>query len=288
DSLLINISNKKNIGWISGLGTGIGYLGTILSVILAYIIGYFYGFESILGIKIIFILTAVLFFGFSLFTFIFVKEISRIKIKKHHFKDAFKRVIFTLKNIRKFKSVWFFLLASFLYTDGANTAIIFLFLYAKDQIGLTLVQFLPVYIIIALAAGLGSISSGKLADKIGHKRTLSIVLFSWIIIIFILYLKTSYATFLLAGILGGALLGATWTTTRPMLVSIAPKGKVAELFGYQGLTEKFSGVIGPLLYGFTAVAIGFRQALLVVIVLFILGAIVLTFVKTKELPKKYQ
>jgi len=281
DSLLINISNKRNIGWVSGLGTGVGYLGTILSVILAYITGYFYGFESISGIKIVFALTAILFFVFSLFTFIFVKETSKIKIKKQHFKDAFKRVIFTLKNIKKFKSVWIFLLASFLYTDGANTAIIFLFLYAKDQIGLTLVQFLPLYLIMALAAGLGSISFGKLADKLGHKRTLSIVLFSWIIIIFVLYLKTIYTTFLLAGILGGALLGATWTTTRPMLVTLIPKDKVAELFGYQGLTEKFSGVIGPLLYGFIAVALGFKQALLVVIALFLLGSIALAFVKQK-------
>jgi UMF1 family MFS transporter len=95
-------------------------------------------------------------------------------------------------------------------------------------------------------------------------------------------MRTTYPIFLAVGIFGGALLGAIWTITRPLLISLAPKDKIAELLGYQGLTEKFSGVIGPVLYGWVAVAFGFRQALIVVIVLFILGGLVLRFVKEKR------
>ena len=279
DSLLVNLSNKKNIGRISGIGTAVGYLGAILSVGIAYLIGSFYGYETILGIKIIFIATALLFFGFSLFTFLLVKETSKIKIKKAHFKKAFTKVIYTIKSFKKFKYIWIFLLASFLYVDAANTAIIFLYLYARDQIGLALVQFLPIYVLMALAAGVGSLIFGKITDNIGHKRTLFIILFSWIVIILILYVKTTFTTFLLTGIVGGALLGGIWTTTRPILVDLAPKDKIAELFGYQGLTEKFSGVIGPALFGAIAVTFGFKQALLVVILLFLSGALALRFVK---------
>ena len=46
DALLVNISTKRNIGFISGLGTAVGYLGTILSVSVAYIIGLFYSFVN--------------------------------------------------------------------------------------------------------------------------------------------------------------------------------------------------------------------------------------------------
>ncbi len=282
DSFLVELSHKKNIGWVSGLGTAIGYLGTIFSVIIAYIVGYLYGYEDITAIQIIFMLTAIFYFGFSIFTFVFVKEISETKIQKRHFKEAFKRVIFTIKEIKKFRFLWIFLLSSFLYMDAANTAIIFLFLYAKDQIGLTLIQFLPIYLIMATSAGLGSAFFGKLTDKLGHKKALNIVLFLWILIILILYMKTNYTTFLIAGILGGALLGALWTITRPILVDLAPQDKIAELFGYQGLTEKFSGVIGPALFGYIAVVLGFKQALLVVIALFLAGFIALLFVKMQK------
>lgn len=282
DSFLVNLSTKKNIGRISGFGTAIGYLGAMLSVIVAFVVGYFYGYESIESIKLIFILTALLFFGFSLFTFVLLKETSKTKIKSHHFKKAFKNVIFTIKNIKKFKSIWLFLLASFLYTDAANTAIIFLFLFGRDQLGLTIAQFLPLYAIMALSSGIGSLSFGKITDKIGHKKTLNLILFSWIIIILILFIKINFTTFFVAGILGGALLGALWTVTRPMLVEISPRKKIAELFGYQGLTEKFSGIIGPTVFGLVAVTMGFRYALLVIISLLILGLFVLKFVKTNS------
>ncbi|MCK4521705.1 MAG: MFS transporter, partial [Nanoarchaeota archaeon] len=137
------------------------------------------------------------------------------------------------------------------------------------------------YIVMAVASGIGALFFGKLTDKLGHKKTLTSVLFLWIIIIIMLYLKTTYTTFLIAGILGGALLGGIWTITRPLLIELAPKTQVAELLGYQGLTEKFGGVVGPFLFGTIAVVIGFRQALLVVIALFLAGMIVLRFVKTK-------
>ena len=213
------------------------------------------------------------------FTWKPLKEVSKTRIEKRHFVEAFKKVISTIRNIKKFKSLWIFLFASFLYVDGANTAIIFLFLFAKDQLGLRLIQFLPLYVLMAIAAGVGSLFFGKITDKLGHKKTLNIVLILWVFLILILYIKINYATFLLTGILGGALLGGVWTITRPMLVELAPKAKIAELFGYQGLTEKFSGVIGPASFGFVAVVVGFKQALLVVIALFLAGAFVLRFVK---------
>ena len=281
DALLVDISTKKNLGWISGIGTAVGYLGTVLSVALAYLIGFFYGHETIMGIKIVFILTALLFFGFSLFTFTLVKERSRTKIKLDHFKEGAKRVLSTLKEIKKFKSVWTFLLASFLYVDGANTAIIFLFLYARDQIGLTVIQFLPLYVLMALAGGAGAIFFGKITDRLGHKKSLMIILFLWTLVILGLYLRTTYATFIAAGLIGGALLGAMWTITRPMLIELAPKNKISELLGYQGLTEKFGGIIGPVLFGSISVAFGFKAALLVIIGLFLAGAIVLSRVKIK-------
>ncbi len=279
DSLLVNVSTPQNIGKISGFGTAVGYAGTIFSAVVAYSIGFLYGYESIPGITLVFVITALLYFGCSLFTFVLVKEKSEKKIHKEHFRKAFYNTIYTLRNIKKFKSIWLFLLASFLYVDAASTVIIFLFLYARDQLGLGLAEFLPLYAIMALAAGIGSLAFGRIADRVGHKKTLLMVLFLWTVLILLLYFKTTLTTFMAVGILGGALLGAIWTITRPLLIELAPRKKVAELLGYQGLTEKFSGVLGPALFGFLAVTVGFKPALWVVIVFFLLGALVLNFVK---------
>jgi len=281
DSFLVNLSTKKNRGWISGIGTSVGYIGTLLSIGIAYIVGLIYGFETLEGIRLIFILIAIFFFAFSLISFALLKEPGKTKFKKIHFKKAFKNVIYTLKSFKKFKTVWIFLLASFLFVDAANTTIIFLFLFARDQIGLSLVEFFPIYIIFAIAAGIGSLIFGKITDKFGHKKTLMTDLILWIGVIGLLYFWQNYTIFLIVGALGGALLGGIWTIVRPLLLQIAPEEKAAELLGYQGLTEKFSGVIGPALFGLIAVLFGFTQALLVPIILFVLGAFVLSFVKMK-------
>ena len=279
DSFLVNLSNSKNIGKISGIGTAVGYLGTILSIGIAYLVGYKYGFETILGIKIIFILTALSFFLISLITFYYLKETSKTKIKIHHFKQAFNNVAYTIKGIKKHKNLWLFLLSSFLYVDAANTTVVFLYLYARDQLQLSLVQFLPIYLVMALSAFFGAMIFGYLSDKFRPKRTLLYVLFLWIGVILLLYFKTTFTTFLIVGIFGGALLGGIWTITRPILVELAPKEKITEYFGYQGLTEKFSGVIGPFFFGYIAILFGFKPALLIVIGLFLLGAFVLSLVK---------
>jgi UMF1 family MFS transporter len=97
----------------------------------------------------------------------------------------------------------------------------------------------------------------------------------------LIFFNITYTTFLLVGIFGGAFLGGLWTVTRPLLVSLAPKEKISELFGYQGLTEKFGGIVGPLAFGTVASLWGFRQALLVIIALFTLSAITLKLVKIK-------
>jgi len=282
DSMLVNISTERNIGRISGIGTAAGYLGTILSVAVAYVIGFQLGFDTTRGIQAVFIVTAILFFGFSMITFVTMKDPSRTRIQKKHFKKAFTKVVSTLGSIKRYRYIWLFLLASFLYVDAANTAIIFLFLFARDQLGITLVQFLPLYVMMAISAGIGSLVFGKLSDKLGHKKTLLAVIFMWTTIIVALYLYTNLVTFFIVGIVGGALLGAVWTISRPLLVELAPKSKISELFGYQGLTEKFSGVFGPLLFSAVALYFDFRQALLVVIALFLVGGLILNFVKVRK------
>ncbi len=84
------------------------------------------------------------------------------------------------------------------------------------------------------------------------------------------------------GSVGGALLGGIWTATRPMLMSIAPKHKIAELLGFQGLTEKFGGVFGPIAFGFVVVKSGYKPALLVLLAFIGLGLIFLLQVKPKR------
>jgi len=273
DALLITISTQKTIGKISGLGVAFGYLGTILSLGMAFIILSLLGWENKLSIQTILIATGLFYFVFSLFLFAWTPEHlpGRKVALGRGARQAFHSLMDSFKKVKKNASVWFFLLASLLYTDGMNTAIIFLYLYGREQLGVTVQQFLPIFAVMAVGAGLGALLFGKVADALTPRKTLLILVGVWICVILVLLFKTTFVTYIASGIIGGAALGGIWAVTRPMLLSLVAKEKAAEYLGFQGLTEKLSGVFGPIVFGWLVVHSGYTAALLSVIVFFIFG-----------------
>lgn len=281
DSMLPDIVAKKHIGKVSGIGTAFGYVGTILSLIIAANILNSFGWETEIGTRLIFPATGMFFFIFSMPLFLWFRE----KKKKTGslgwgIKKSFAEVKDTVTGLKKYRNVWLFLLASLIYVDSLNTSIIFLYLFGRETLGLTVQQFFPIFGFMAGGAILGSLFFGFLSDKFGPKKSLVFALVLWIAIITNLIIKTNYANYMITGIVGGALLGAIWTTTRPMLIKIAPKKKLAELFGFQGLTEKLGGLVGPVVFGGLVLISGYTAALISVLVFFVIGLVMLLNVRT--------
>jgi UMF1 family MFS transporter len=64
---------------------------------------------------------------------------------------------------------------------------------------------------------------------------------------------------------------------------MSPAAKSGEFFGLFGIMEKFSAVIGPMLFAIAGVVFGSsRPAVLSLIVIFFVGGLLLTFVKVEE------
>ena len=72
--LKLDISNKNNRGKISGYGTAVGYVGTLLSLGMAFLILQWFGPDTEFATRMIFPATAIFFLGFSLITFFNVKD----------------------------------------------------------------------------------------------------------------------------------------------------------------------------------------------------------------------
>ncbi len=283
DAKLADISTKKNVGKISGIGTAFGYVGTILSLVMAYLILGRFGFDSLEGIKIVFIGTGIFYFVFSLPLFFVLKDrIINGETGFRLFRDSFLSVKNTFTHIKQYRNVFLFLISSLLFVDGMETAIIYLYLFGQQQLGITVQNFFFLFGLMSVAAALGAWVFGHLTDRFGPKKTLAGILFAWLIILSLLFFKTNITTYVLVGSIGGALLGGIWTATRPMLLSIAPRHKIAELLGFQGLTEKFGGVFGPIAFGFVVVRAGYRPALLVLLAFIGLGLLFLLKVSSKR------
>ena len=280
NALIPTLGTPEEYGKISGIGVAWGYVGTLLSLVIASLILMNLGWESIEGTKAMFMLTAVIFLGFSLFMFLGMKERrNHIKEKWHiNTHHAINDVLKTIKQVRRHKGLIAYLIALFMFVNAITATIVFLYLYGKSAIGLETQSFMIVYASFAVSAIGGSYFFGKLTDKIGPKRALTLAGVLWLIVLGVLYSVQSFSMFLFAGLLGGAAMGAVWTSSRPLLIAISPKKGVGQFFGFSELANKFSGVLGPIVYGYLAYAYTDRIAVLSLVVFFILGLIALKFV----------
>ena len=105
------------------------------------------------------------------------------------------------------------------------------------------------------AAIFGGVIWGFVVDKLGPKKTLTIVLSGWIttfiIASFVGFLHLHIGWLFVVACCAGICLGGTWASDRPLMLRLTPPDRVGEFYGLYGMVGRFSAVTGPLLWGFT-------------------------------------
>jgi len=87
------------------------------------------------------------------------------------------------------------------------------------------------------------------AERLTTKSTVILGLIIYTIIpVWGFFLKTE-AEFFMIGWLVGTVQGGTQALSRSIYSKLSPPAKSGEFFGLYGLSEKFAGILGPLLYG---------------------------------------
>ncbi|MDI6804267.1 MAG: MFS transporter [Bacteroidota bacterium] len=277
DSFLPEITTQRSYGRVSGYGFAMGYIGSLFTLLIAFPF-YIKGFvpENIFNVQISFLIAAGFFFIFSIPLFLFLKEKNRTASLKLNFVGiGYKRVKSTFKEFNKYKNIGKFLLSYFIYIDAINTIIIFSSIFARETLHFEISEIIIFFAIVQTSAIIGSILFGILSDHFGQKRTLSLTLILWLIIVVIAYFVTSKGLFYFVGILAGLALGSSQSTSRSLMSKITPFEKKTEFFGFYSFFGKASAIIGPLLFGFISSLLDQRIAIISVGVLMLVGLILL-------------
>lgn len=285
DSLLPTVSREENRGRVSGLGVGLGYVGTIAGILMVA------PFVDQWGRGGAFLPTALLFLLFAIPCFLFVKERgSGTRWSGRLVKEGYIQLYWTLRNARRHSNLLRFIGARFLYVDAVNTLLTFMAIYVTQVIGFDDDQIRVLLIISTSFAIVGSFLYGRVVDRIGPKKTLTIVLAQWGIV-FVAAATTTYSpVFWVVGALAGIALGGTWTSDRAFLTRLAPPNQMGEFFGLYQLAGRFAAVVGPLIWAATTDGLAglgdvrFRIAILVLLVNVVLGFILLMTVKDRREP----
>lgn len=123
----------------------------------------------------------------------------------------------------------------------------------------------------------------RLVERIDTKHAVILGLLIYTIIpVWGFFLKTQ-AEFFMIGWLVGTVQGGTQALSRSIYASLAPRGKSGEFFGLYGLSEKFAGILGPLLYGIVGtITHNPRDSILSISVFFLIGIYILFKVDEKK------
>jgi UMF1 family MFS transporter len=162
---------------------------------------------------------------------------------------ATREVLHTLRNARQHPGLFRFLIANYLYEDAINTIIVFMAIYAQKVMGLPDTTKVAFFITGTTAAIVGSYIFGFVTDRMGAKRTLTIVLIVWIVALAAVSLTTNVLLFWVLGAIMGVSMGATWTSARPLLAQLSPPEMLGEVFGLYALSGKAAAILGPLVWG---------------------------------------
>jgi UMF1 family MFS transporter len=275
NSFLPTIAPEDHQGRVSGWGFGIGYAGSICSLLIALPLVKAGRYE------LVWLSTAFFFAVFSLPAFLFLPEDGRgkIPIAEAGIRGAGRgwqsiRAIWRQKEARKFLFAYLF------YEDGVNTVIVFSSIFAATTLRFGSAELIALYLTVQVTALIGAFLFAKPTDIVGPKKIVLSSLLLWTFVAVIAYFVETKQQFWIVACLAGLGLGTVQAGTRAFYTQFIPQGAEAEYFGLYSLVGKSSAVLGPLVFGSVSSAFGSqRPAILSVAAFFVAGLLMLSRVK---------
>jgi MFS transporter, UMF1 family len=262
DAMLPEVSHEGNRGRISGIGVGVGYLGSYIAVGL--------GLKQVFGSDdkpFLFSMIALFFLLFALPCFLFVRERGnpdpREVFSWKMVRESTGDTIRTVRSGREYPGLVRFLVGRVFYTDPINTVITIMGVYTVNvalNTGLTEAQGQETAKLILMTAisfaVIGGFAWGWLVDRVGPKRTLNYVLYLWMGVFLLAaavgILGLPLAALYVVACSAGIGLGGVWAADRPYMLRLAPPSRIGEFYGLYGMVGRFSAITGPLLWAIVA------------------------------------
>jgi UMF1 family MFS transporter len=296
NAFLIDITTEDKRDRVSSYGYGLGYLSGVLVLIINLLIiknAESIGITTAMAVRIS-ILMASLWWGlFAIFTFYLIKTRGadkEIPKDKNIVTVGFLEVWQTLKELRRLRYTMLFLIAYLFYNDGIQTVILQSSVFISYELftskGLPSDSsfLITIFIIAQIAALIGAIGFERIARFIGAKQTIILSLIIWcgIVIYAYMFFESAFQAYIMGAFIG-MVLGSAQALSRSLFSQMIPVGRESSFFGLYEISEKGTSWMGQLLFTIIVGATGsFRQAILGLIVFFVIGSVILLFTDTTK------
>jgi UMF1 family MFS transporter len=287
DALLVSVADDAESDRISSLGYSLGYLGggVLFAVNVAMTLKpQLFGLaDAAAGVKASFVTVALWWAVFTLPLLFRVHErqggAATAGPAVTNLGRALVQLRSTFARVRSMPEVWRFLLAYWLYIDAVDTVIRMAVDYGLS-LGLPSQSLIIALLITQFVGFPAAIVFAKIAGRVGTQRSILIGIVVYIGVTVLGYFMTTVAEFYALAIVIGLVQGGVQALSRSFYSRLIPQAEAGEFFGFYNMLGKFASVLGPLLMGVVGVMTGSsRQAILSLVVLFVLGGVLLMRVK---------
>ncbi len=290
-SFLIDIAEPDQRDEVSSNGWAFGYLGGGLALLLqlGFFMGHdFFGVSEGLAVQICFLTSGI---WWALFTIPAVRALPQIHVPKSADRGfsvitaGFKELKQTIVEAKAYPLTLAFLGSYLVFTDGITTVVAVSAQYGQDELKYDATVLIFTVLVIQFLAYAGAIIHGKIAARIGAKKTILGSLVAWVVVLCCAYFIQAGQPlqFYLVATGIGLVLGGTNALSRSLFSQMIPAGKDAQYYSLYVVGERGTSWLGPLLFAAVGQATGsFRLAIIALVIFFVLGFVFVWMVPVRR------
>lgn len=249
DSMLGDVTTPSRMDYVSSNGYAWGYIGSCVPFVIA--LGLVLGNETLgismtVAMRLAFCVIALWWLMFTLPLLRNYKQLHYVAHSGTAFRESFRRLGHTLKNMRHQKKAFLFLLAFFFYIDGVYTIIDMATAYGT-ALGLDTTGLLLALLVTQIVAFPCAILFGRLSQRVATARLITLCIIAYFgIAVFAVFLESQLQFWMLA-VLVGMFQGGIQALSRSYFARIIPSEQSGEYFGIMDICGKGASFMGTTL-----------------------------------------
>lgn len=296
NAFLTEITTEDMRDRVSARGYALGYAGGSLMLMLNLLLiskAADIGISTALAVRISLLAAAIWWGGFAVITFKRLRQRKAVRERpagRSLASLAVSEIGGTLRQLVRLKYTLMFLVAYLFYNDGIQTVIYQAAVFIEQELFIARGEaanpsfLLLLFLETQVVALIGALFWERLSRLIGAKFTILLSLVWWSAIVFYAYgfLKEPNQAWILGAAIG-FVLGGTQSLSRSLYSQMIPKGKESSFFSFYEISEKGTSWMGLLTFSVIVASTGsYRQAILAVVVFFVIGGVILAFTDTRK------
>jgi UMF1 family MFS transporter len=296
NGFLNEITTEDQRDKVSSRGFAYGYLGGGLLLGFNFLLVMSaprLGLNPYMAVRISLLSAGVWWGGFALVTFATLKTRAPEKSLppgKTYLTIGFSELGRTFRELARLRHTLKYLIGYLFFNDGIQTVISMASVFMAQELfiarGLKTDQsfLLAIFLMVQFGAIFGALFFERLAYAIGTKSAILISLVAWagVVIYGYGFLRTTTQAWAMGAVIA-IVLGGSQALSRSLFSRMIPAGREASFFGIYEVSERGTSWMGPLVFGAVVAATNsYRQAMLSLIIFFVVGMIILYLTDTDK------